>query len=71
MNVDEKLRIIRNWSYDFTIKETDRGLWYARMQYGAHMSFGFYTNPHTYRDDLIEEMYQMTYEFISESMVKQ
>lgn len=69
MYYDEKIRIVRNWSYSLEIREDDNGHLYARIQFGAHQSFGHYTGIHTFHEDLIDNLYQMTYDVISEGIV--
>ncbi len=59
MYVDEKLRVIRNWTDRFEVnQETASGKWYGRMQVVSYSSIGEWTSAHTYHDDMVDEAYR-------------
>lgn len=53
----EMTRIIRNWTYGFNYGEAPGGLLYGRVQCSAHASYGAYTSPHVYFDDMLTQIY--------------
>jgi len=50
-------KAIRNWTWAFNYGEDNAGLLYGRMQCSCHASFGVYTSPHVYFDDMLAQIY--------------
>lgn len=53
----EMTRIVRNWTCDFNYGEDSSGFLYGRIQCSYHASFGVYTAPHVYFDDMLTQVY--------------
>ena len=60
----EMTRIIRNWTYGFTYEEDQSGLLYGRIQCSSYGSFGHYTSPHVYFNDMLVQTYWTAWDSI-------